>query len=144
AEADRRGIWIVVKFYNIHIPLPFADYHGVPLNQPTPTALTSDYTRKAIAAFVGDFPNVGLYTCLGEVLQGDIYGAEWFVDTILAGVKEGVSCSNREELPPVIVRAHAVDLKPVLARALDSYPRLFTEAKFNGESLTTWNPRGKW
>ncbi|SEE95177.1 hypothetical protein [Ruania alba] len=144
AEADRRGIWIVVKFYNIHIPLPFAVHHDIALHQPTPTALTSDYTRQSIAAFVDQFPNVGLYTCLGEVLQGDIYGAEWFVDTILAGVKEGVARSGRDELPPVIVRAHAVDLKPILAQALTSYPRLFTEAKFNGESLTTWNPRGKW
>jgi hypothetical protein len=144
AEADRRGIWIVVKFYNIHIPLPFAQHHGIPLHQPAPTPLTSDYTRKSIAAFVGDFPNVGLYVCLGEVLQGDIYGIEWFVDTILAGVQDGVTASARDEVPPVIVRAHAIDLQPVLAKALEVYPRLFTEAKFNGESLTTWNPRGKW
>lgn len=144
AEADRRGIWIVVKFYNIHIPLPFAQHHGIPLHQPAPTPLTSDYTRQSIAAFVHDFPNVGLYVCLGEVLQGDIYGTEWFVDTILAGVQDGIATSARNELPPVIVRAHAIDLQPVLARALEVYPRLFTEAKFNGESLTTWNPRGKW
>ncbi|MDF2561298.1 MAG: hypothetical protein K0R99_2744 [Microbacterium sp.] len=144
AEADRRGIWIVVKFYNIHIPLPFAEHHGIPLHQPAPTPLTSDYTRKSIAAFVNEFPNVGLYVCLGEVLQGDIYGAEWFVDTILAGVQDGIAASGRDETPPVIVRAHAIDLQPVLARALEVYPRLFTEAKFNGESLTTWNPRGKW
>ncbi|MEV5072505.1 hypothetical protein MRBLMI12_004166 [Microbacterium sp. LMI12-1-1.1] len=144
AEADRRGIWIVVKFYNIHIPLPFAEYHGIPLHQPAPTPLTSDYTRKSIGAFVRDFPNVGLYVCLGEVLQGDIYGTEWFVDTILAGVQDGIAASGRDEIPPVIVRAHAIDLQPVLAKALEVYPRLFTEAKFNGESLTTWNPRGKW
>lgn len=144
AEADRRGIWIVVKFYNIHIPLPFAEHHGIPLHQPAPTPLTSDYTRKSIAAFVGGFPNVGLYVCLGEVLQGDIYGTEWFVDTILAGVQDGITASGREDVPPVIVRAHAIDLQPVLAKALAVYPRLFTEAKFNGESLTTWNPRGKW
>jgi hypothetical protein len=144
AEADKRGIWIVVKFYNIHIPLPFAEHHGIPLHQPAPTPLTSDYTRKSIAAFVDEFPNVGLYVCLGEVLQGDIYGTEWFVDTILAGVKDGVARSQRAEVPPVIVRAHAIDLQPVLAKALEVYPLLFTEAKFNGESLTTWNPRGKW
>ncbi len=144
AEADKRGIWVVVKFYNIHIPLPFAQHHGIPLHQPAPTPLTSDYTRKSIAAFVDEFPNVGLYVCLGEVLQGDIYGTEWFVDTILAGVKDGVARSQRDEVPPVIVRAHAIDLQPVLAKALEVYPRLFTEAKFNGESLTTWNPRGKW
>jgi hypothetical protein len=144
SEADKRGIWIVVKFYNIHIPLPFAEHHRIPLHQPAPTALTSDYTRKSIAAFVEDFPNVGLYVCLGEVLQGDIYGTGWFIDTILAGVKDALRRTDRAEAPPVIVRAHAIDLQPVLGKALHEYPRLFTEAKFNGESLTTWNPRGKW
>lgn len=143
-EADRRGIWIVLKFYNIHIPLPFAEHHAIPLHQPAPTELTSRYTRAAISAFVAAYPNVGLYVCLGEVLQGDIYGSEWFVDTILAGVQDAVALSPARELPPIIVRNHAIDLQPVLAKALEVYPRLFTEAKFNGESLTTWNPRGKW
>ena len=27
-EADRRGIWVVLKFYSIHIPLPFAQAHN--------------------------------------------------------------------------------------------------------------------
>ncbi len=44
----------------------------------------------------------------------------------------------------MIVRAHAIDLEPVLERALPRYPRLFTEAKYNGESLTTRSPRGAW
>ncbi|MGW4792435.1 hypothetical protein ACWEPC_08495 [Nonomuraea sp. NPDC004297] len=144
AEAGRRGIWIVLKFYNIHIPLPFALAHGIPLRQPRPTPLTSAYTRAAIAEFVATYPNVGLYVCLGEVLQGDLYGTEWFVDTILAGVEAGVTAGGLTELPPIILRGHGIDPKPVVDAARERYPRLFTEAKYNGESLTTWNPRGPW
>ncbi|WP_246186934.1 hypothetical protein [Microlunatus speluncae] len=147
-EADRRGIWVVLKFYNIHIPLPFAEHHGIPLRQPKPTPLVADYTRAAITAFAAEYTGVGLYVCLGEVLQGDIYGAEWFTDVILAAVDDAValrrSRGEAADPPPVIVRAHALDLAPVLERALPRYPRLFTEAKYNGESLTTRSPRGAW
>ncbi|WP_232821724.1 beta-N-acetylhexosaminidase family protein [Desertihabitans aurantiacus] len=143
-EADRRGIWVVLKFYNIHIPLPFAEHHGIPLRQPRPTPLTSAYTRAAIGAFVAQYPNVGLYVCLGEVLQGDLYGTEWFCDTILPGVEDGIAAAGLTEPPPVILRGHAIDPEPVVAAARQRYPRLFTEAKYNGESLTTWNPRGAW
>lgn len=143
-EANRRGIWVVLKFYNIHIPLPFAEHHGIPLRQTRPTPLVSDYTRQSIAAFVAGYPHVGLFVCLGEALQGDIYGADWLIETILAGVHDGVTRAQLRELPPIILRAHALDLAPVLDRAEPLYPRLFTEAKYNGESLTTWNPRGAW
>lgn len=143
-EADRRGIWIVVKFYNIHIPLPFAEHHGIPLRQPQPTPLTSSYTRAAIGAFVAQYPNVGLYTCLGEVLQGDLYGKEWLLETIIPGVLDGVQEAGLAELPPLILRGHAIDPLPVVTAAREAYPRLYTEAKYNGESLTTWNPRGEW
>ncbi|CAM3305950.1 hypothetical protein OCAE111667_02845 [Occultella aeris] len=143
-EADRRGIWIVVKFYNIHIPLPFAEHHGIPLRQPRPTPLTSRYTRAAIGAFVARYPNIGLYTCLGEVLQGDLYGQEWLLETIIPGVLDGVDAAGLAELPPLILRGHAIDPHPVVTAAREVYPRLYTEAKYNGESLTTWNPRGEW
>ena len=33
AEADKRGIWVVLKFYSIHIPLPFAQAHHLELLQ---------------------------------------------------------------------------------------------------------------
>ncbi|MGH3487922.1 MAG: hypothetical protein ACRDP8_08405 [Actinopolymorphaceae bacterium] len=144
AEADRRGIAVVVKFYNIHIPLPFAEHHGLPLLQNRPSPLVSDYTRTALAAFVRTFPQVGLMVCLGETLHGDLYGAEWFVDTILAGVNDGLVAGETTEPPPIILRAHALDPLPVLERARNLYPRLWTMAKYNGESFTTWTPRGHW
>lgn len=143
-EAGRRGIRVFLKFYNIHIPLPFAQHHGIPLRQPKPTELVSRYTRAAIATFVADFPQVGLYVCLGEVLQGDLYGVEWFTETILPGIEDGVARAGVADVPPVLLRAHALDPKPVMDATGDRYPALHTEAKYNGESLTTWNPRGKW
>lgn len=143
-EAERRGIWVVLKFYNIHIPLPFARKHDLDLHQPKPLPITSDYTRKAIAAFIRSFPNVGLMVCLGEALQGHLYGTEWFRDTIIAGVNEGLAGLNVKEKPPVILRAHAINAEEVVSEAIRFYPNLYTMAKYNGESLTTWLPRGTW
>lgn len=143
-EADRRGIWLVLKFYNIHIPLPFAEKHGLKLHQPKPLPITSDYYKQSIAEFVRSFPNVGMMVCLGEALQGQIYGVEWFNETILAGLLEGLKDSNVKEKPPIILRSHAIEPQKVIEAALPLYPNLYTEAKYNGESLTTYTPRGKW
>lgn len=143
-EANKRGIWVVMKFYNIHIPLPFAEKHGLKLHQPKPLPLTSDYTRKSIAAFVKSFPNVGLMVCLGEALQGHAYGVEWFNETIIPGVYDGLRESGQTELPPIILRGHAIEPQKVIEAALPLYPNLYTESKYNGESLTTWTPRGRW
>ncbi|MGG1514177.1 hypothetical protein ABE504_02110 [Paenibacillus oryzisoli] len=144
AEADKRGIWVVLNFYNIHIPLPFAEKHGLELHQPKPLPITADYTRKSIAEFVRSFPNVGIMLCLGEALHGSVYGMEWFTETIIAGMKEGLADLKVKELPPIILRAHAVKAEPIVEKALPLYPNLYTEAKYNGESLTTWTPRGGW
>lgn len=143
-EAEKRGIWVVLKFYNIHIPLPFARKHGLDLHQPKPLPITSEYTRRSIAAFIRSFPNVGLMICLGEALQGYMYGVEWFRDTIIAGVNEGLEGLDLKEKPPVILRAHAINAEEVIGEAIRYYPNLYTMAKYNGESLTTWLPRGKW
>jgi len=143
-ECDRRGIWLVLKFYNIHIPLPFAEKHGLDLHQPKPLPLTSDYYIRSIAEFIRSFPNVGLMVCLGEALQGALYGVEWFNDTILKGVLEGLKDLELKELPPIIVRAHAIPSEKVMEAAIPKYANLFTEAKYNGESLTTCTPRGRW
>ncbi|UUZ85115.1 hypothetical protein LJK88_16970 [Paenibacillus sp. P26] len=116
-EADRRGIWVVMKFYNIHIPLPFAEKHGLKLHQPKPPPLTSDYYKKSIAAFVRSFPNVGLMVCLGEAPQGQIYGVEWFNETILAGPLEGLRGLNVKEKPPIILRSHAIEPQKVIEAA---------------------------
>lgn len=143
-EADKRGIWVVLKFYNIHIPLPFAEKHGLSLKQPKPLPITQDYYIKSIAEFIRSFPNIGLMVCLGEALNGHTYGVEWFNETILKGVEKGLADLNLKEKPPIILRAHAIQPEKVMPEVVDKYPNLYTMAKYNGESLTTYTPRGDW
>jgi hypothetical protein len=59
-EADKRGIWVVQNFYNIIVSKPFAEHNGIKTQLTAPTPLVADYTRKSIAEFVKQFPNVGL------------------------------------------------------------------------------------
>ncbi|UUZ96527.1 hypothetical protein LJK87_20830 [Paenibacillus sp. P25] len=134
-EADRRGIWVVMKFYNIHIPLPFAEKHGLKLHQPKPPPLTSDYYKKSIAAFVRSFPNVGLMVCLGEALQGQIYGVEWFNETILAGLLEGLRGLNVKEKPPIILRSHAIEPQKVIEAARRSIRTCIRRPNTTGNRL---------
>ncbi|WP_316809930.1 hypothetical protein [Pedobacter heparinus] len=146
-EADKRGIWVIQMFYNIIIPKPFAEKHHLKTqdrNRPI-IPLISDYTRKSIAAFVEKYPNVGLLVALGEAMEGvgqdDI---EWFTKTIIPGVKDGLKAAGIQHEPPIVLRAHDTDAPSVMAAALPLYKNLYTENKFNGEALTTYEPRGSW
>jgi hypothetical protein len=141
-ECDRRGIWLIQQFYSIILPKPFAEKHGLATQLHASTPLVDDYMRKSIAEFVRQFPHVGLLPCLGEALQGQENQTRWFTDVILAGVKDGMRAAGLTEEPPVILRAHATDATQVMPEALKVYKNLYTMAKFNGESLTTWEPRG--
>lgn len=143
-EADRRGIWVVLKFYNIHIPLPFAEKHHLDLLQTRPREITSDYTRKAIAHFVAEYPHIGLLVCLAEALRGDENKLRWFCDTILPGVHDGMQMGGLTEEPPIILRAHDTDAASVIKEARKIYSHMYTMWKYNGEGLTTWLPRGEW
>lgn len=146
-EANKRGIWVIQMFYNILLPKPFADKHGLKTQERNRviTPLIEDYTRKSIAAFVEKYPNVGLLVTLGEAMEGvgqdDI---DWFTRTIIPGVKDGLSAINSELEPPIILRAHDTDAPAVMKEALPIYKNLYTMAKFNGEALTTYETRGKW
>lgn len=146
-EADKRGIWVIQMFYNIIIPKPFAEKHQLKTqdrNRPI-IPLIADYTRKSIAAFVEKYPNVGLLVALGEAMEGvgqdDI---EWFTKTIIPGVKDGLKAAGIQHEPPIVLRAHDTDAPSVMAAALPLYKNLYTENKFNGEALTTYEPRGSW
>ncbi len=143
AECDRRGIWLVQMFYNIFLPKPLADKNGLPTQLSAPTPLAADYTRKSIAEFVRQFPNVGLMICLGEALQGTKNQIEWATKTILPGVLDGMQAAGLKEQPPVVLRTHAMDPEAILPECLRVYSNLFTETKYSGESLTTYEPRGK-
>ena len=141
-ECDRRGIWLVQQFYSIILSKPFAEKHGLETQLKASTPVVDDYMRKSIAEFVQQFPNVGLMPCLGEALQGQENQTRFLTEVILAGVKDGMKAAGLKTEPPVVLRTHATDATQVMPEALKVYHNLYTEAKFNGESLTTWEPRG--
>lgn len=143
-ECDRRGIWVVLKFYNIHIPLPFARAHGLELLQSNISPLVADYTRQSIREFIKSFPHIGLMVCLGEALRGTQNKTDWFIDTIIPGVKDGVREAGLAEEPPIILRGHDCDPIGAMEEAKKKYTNLYTMWKYNGESLTTYYPKGNW
>ncbi len=146
-EADKRGIWVIQMFYNIIVSKPFAEKHNIKTqerNRPI-VPLIADYTRKSIAAFVEKYPNVGLLITLGEAMEGagqdDV---DWFTKTIIPGVQDGLKALGQTTEPPIVLRAHDSDAPRVMKEALPLYKNLYTMAKYNGEALTTYTPRGKW
>jgi len=146
-EADKRGIWVIQMFYNIIVSKPFAEKNNLKTqdrNRPI-VPIIADYTRKSIAAFVQKYPNVGLMVALGEAMEGvgqdDI---DWFTKTIIPGVKDGLKALGKTEEPPIVLRAHDTDAPAVMKAALPLYKNLYTEAKYNGEALTTYTPHGAW
>ena len=145
-EADKRGIWVIQMFYNIIVSKPFAEYHNIETQDRSRPIepLISDYTRKSVAAFIEKYPNVGLMVCLGEAMGDEDDDVEWFTKTIIPGVQDGIKTLGLTEEPPLILRGH--DTKPdvVMKAALPLYKNLYTTQKYNGESLTTYQPRGKW
>lgn len=145
-EADKRGIFVIQMFYNILLSKPFADHYGMKTqdrNRPI-TPLVSDYTRKSITAFIEKYPNVGLLVCLGEAMDTYEDDVEWFTETIIPGVKDGLAKLGRTDEPPILLRAHDTNCKMVMDAALPLYKNLYTMHKYNGESLTTYEPRGPW
>lgn len=143
-ECDRRGIWVVLKFYNIHIPLPFAQKHNLELLQSSINPIVEDYTFKSIVEFIKSFPNIGLMVCLGEALRGTQNKTDWFINTIIPAVKEGIKQAGIEKEPPIILRGHDCDPYGAMQKAMKIYSNLYTMWKYNGEGLTTYLPRGEW
>mgnify|MGYP001549467196 CR=1 FL=1 len=142
-QADRRGIWLVQMFYNIILSKPFAEHNHLATQLRAPNPIAADYTRKSIAEFVRQYPNVGLMPCLGEALQGTANQIDWATNVILPGVHDGMRQAGLTVEPPVVFRTHAMDPVAIMPAAFKVYGNLFTMTKFNGESLTTWEPRGK-
>lgn len=141
AEADRRGIWVLQGFYNIHLSHAFARAHHLPYHLSAPNPVASAYTRYAISEFVHEYPHAGLMMTLGEALSPR-YGAEWLAQTIIPGVKDGLRELGITQQPPIVVRAHATDIDAVMKAALPLYANIDTMFKWNGESLTWTNVRG--
>jgi hypothetical protein len=144
-EADRRGIWVIQMFYNIYVSKPFAEHNGIGTMHRASTPLVADYNRKSIAKFVEQYPNVGLLVCLGEELRGMENQQYWLNNVVIAGVTDGMKKLELKEEPPIVIRAHSVgDPHLLIQGALPLYKNLYTMAKYNGESLTTYQPRDKW
>lgn len=144
-EANKRGIWVIQMFYNIIVSKPFAEHYNMKTqDRARPIVpVIADYTQKSIAAFVEKYPNVGLLVTLGEAMERE-YDVEWFTKTIIPGVKDGLKALGTTEEPPIILRAHDTDAPVVMQHALPLYKNLYTMNKYNGESLTTYQPRGPW
>lgn len=146
-EADKRGIWIIQGFYNIIVSKPFAEHNHLKTQDRNRhiVPIIADYTRKSIAEFVKQYPNVGLMLTLGEAMEGvgqdDI---DWFTKTIIPGVKDGLQALGRTDEPPIILRSHDTDAPSDMKYALPLYKNLYTMTKYNGEALTTYTPRGPW
>lgn len=143
-ECDRRGIWVVLKFYNIHIPYPFAVKHGLEQRQAKINPLVADYTRKSIIEFIKSFPNIGLMVALGEALRGYQNKTDWWINTIIPAVKEGMKQAGIDKEPPIILRGHDCDPFAAIEGVKDMYSNLYTMWKYNGEGLTTYYPKGNW
>ncbi|MEN3323117.1 hypothetical protein VP395_05225 [Mariniflexile soesokkakense] len=144
-EADKRGIWVIQMFYNIIVSKPFAEHYNIKTQDRSRpiVPVIADYTQKSIAAFIEKYPNVGLLVALGEAMERE-YDVEWFTKTIIPGVQEGLKALGKTEEPPIILRAHDTDAPVVMEKALPLYKNLYTMNKYNGESLTTYEPRGPW
>lgn len=140
-EADKRGIWVVQGFYNIHLSHTFARAHHLPYHLSAPTPLASEYTRYAISEFIKNYPNVGLLITLGEAMAPR-YGAEWLTQTIIPGIRDGMRELGTTREPPIVVREQATDIAAVLAAAKPLYSNVDTMFKWNGESYTWTDVRG--
>ncbi|MEL0456063.1 hypothetical protein WJN01_07485 [Flavobacteriaceae bacterium SZ-1-7] len=145
-EADKRGIWIIQMFYNIIVSKPFAEKHGIKTQERSRpiTPLIADYTQKSITEFIKKYPNVGFLVTLGEAMHTIDDDVKWFTETIIPGVKNGLKELGITSEPPIVLRGHDTDAKRVMEAALPIYKNLYTTFKYNGESLTTYEPRDAW
>jgi len=146
AEADRRGIWVLQGFYNIHLSHAFARAHNLPFHLSAPSPLSAEYTRYCLSEFIRNYPSVGIFMTLGEAM-GPHYGPDWMTQAILPGVKDGLAELTKDAghpvpEPPIVVRSHATDIDKVMAVAGPLYSNIDTMSKWNGESLTWTNVRG--
>ncbi|MFN7994289.1 MAG: hypothetical protein U0Q18_11830 [Bryobacteraceae bacterium] len=134
-EADRRGIWTVLHFYNIHVSPAFAKAHereGVHLQNGASTPLLEAYMRHAVSEFVNTYPNVGLMLTAGEALY--IKAEEFVRDAIIAGIKDTA------KHPPLIVRQWTIDPYRYRDIIKPAYDNLFTMMKHNTEMIVSPYP----
>jgi hypothetical protein len=134
-EADKRGLWTVFHFYNIHVSPNFAKAHfseGVHEENPASTPLLAAYMRYCVSEFVNSYPNVGLMLTAGEALH--IKSEEYVRDVIVAGIKD------TGKKPPLIVRQWWIDPTRYRDIIRPSYDNLYTMMKHNTEMIVSPYP----
>ncbi len=134
-EADRRGIWTVMHFYNIHVSPAFAKAHereGVRLQNSASTPLLEAYMRRCVSEFIGAYPSVGLMLTAGEALS--VKQEEWIRDAIIPGIHD----SGRT--PPLIVRQWTIDPYRFREIVRPNYENLYTMMKHNTEMIVSPYP----
>ncbi|MCX6621602.1 MAG: hypothetical protein NTY38_11110 [Acidobacteria bacterium] len=133
--ADRRGIWTVLHFYNLHVSPSFAKAHereGITVENRAATPLLSAYMRYVVSEFVSSYPSVGILITAGEALAA---GKEEYVrDVIIAGIKD----SGRK--PPLIVRQWTISPERYRDIIKPHYDNLFTMMKHNTEMIVSPYP----
>ena len=135
AEADKRGLWTVFHFYNIHVSPNFAKAHfneGVREENPASTPLLAAYMRYCVSEFVNSYPSVGLMLTAGEALH--IKSEEYVRDVIVAGIKD------TGKKPPLIVRQWWIDPTRYRDIIRPSYDNLYTMMKHNTEMIVSPYP----
>lgn len=135
AEADKRGLWTVFHFYNIHVSPNFAKAHfneGVREENPASTPLLAAYMRYCVSEFVNSYPSVGLMLTAGEALH--IRAEEYVRDVIVAGIKD------TGKKPPLIVRQWWIDPTRYRDIIRPSYDNLYTMMKHNTEMIVSPYP----
>ncbi|MCL5743948.1 MAG: glycoside hydrolase family 20 zincin-like fold domain-containing protein [Acidobacteria bacterium] len=128
-EAEKRNIWLMFQFYNIHTSVYFKQAHKAEYRDDMPTPLLADYTGYCIERFVREFPSVGLYICPGERLRLQ-YTDSWINEVILPAIK------RTGKNPPVMIRAWGINL-PHMRKVAGNYTPLYTERKFNVEMIAS-------
>ncbi len=133
--ADRRGIWTVFHFYNLHVSPAFAKAHereGVRVENRAATPLLSAYMRYAVSEFVKSYPSVGIMITAGEALAVD--KEEYVRDVIIPGIKDS------GKTPPLIVRQWTISPERYRDIIKPHYDNLFTMMKHNTEMIVSPYP----
>ncbi len=131
-ECDKRNIQVLLHFYNIQVPSPFAKKHSIASHPSKPTPLLEDYTRYALSRYFKEFPSVGLYACPGESLESKSQ-LHWFRDVIFKAAKD--SGKN----PVIVIRDWTLNMD-FQKQLKGLYGRVYSELKHNDESATSPYP----
>ncbi len=82
------------------------------------------------------------WSALAKPCSGTANQLEWCTNVILPGVLMAGARLASKEQPPIVIRTHAMDADAIMPSAYLVYSNIFTESKYNGESLTTYGNRG--